>query len=186
MATEIVFVTGGVRSGKSGFASEEAERLGKNGTVTFVATAAVPRRDTDFARRIAAHREARPAGWATIESGTDLGAALRQAAASDVILIDDLTQWVSRILLSAGDSKTREFRIAAEDAADIALSGFMEALDEITAAVIIVSSEVGSGVSPRTRLGNVFADVLGTLNRRMAERADRAYLLVSGMPVQLK
>ena len=186
MAAELVFVTGGVRSGKSSFAVEEATRLGGNGTVTFVATAGDPGGDADMARRVAAHREARPAGWATIEAGADLGAALRQAAASDVILIDDLTQWASGILLASGDARTRGFRAAAEQAADGALTDLFLALDEISATVIVVTNEVGSGVSPPTRLGNVYADVLGVLNRRVAERSDRAYLLVSGMPVRLK
>ena len=60
MAVELVFVTGGVRSGKSRFALEEAARLGENGTVTFVATAGDPGADIDMARRVAEHREARP------------------------------------------------------------------------------------------------------------------------------
>ncbi len=186
MAALLIFVTGGVRSGKSRFAVDEAASLGGNGTVTFVATAADPGDDTDMARRVAAHREARPAEWATIEAGTDLGAALRQAAASDVVLIDDLTQWASRILFASGDSRTPGFRAAAEQAADDALSDLLSTLDEIPAIVIVVTNEVGSGVSPTTRLGNVYADVLGALNRRVAERSDRAYLLVSGMPMRLK
>ena len=186
MAAELVFVTGGVRSGKSYFALEEAARLGGNGTVTFVATAGDPGDDADMARRVAAHREARPAGWATIEAGTDLGAALRQAAASDVVLIDDLTQWASRILLASGDSEAPGFRALAEQAADDALSDLLWTLDEIPTTVIVVSNEVGSGVSPQTRLGNVYADVLGALNRQVAGRSDRAYLLLSGMPVRLK
>ncbi len=186
MVAELVFVTGGVRSGKSQFALEEAARLGVNGTVTFVATAGDAGDDTDMARRVAVHREARPAGWATIEAGTDLAVALRQAAASDVVLIDDLTQWASAILLASGDARKRGFRGAAEKAADDALTALLSALDEISATVIAVTNEVGSGVSPTTRLGNVYADVLGALNRRVAERSDRAYLLVSGMPVRLK
>ena len=186
MAVELVFVTGGVRSGKSRFALEEAARLGENGTVTFVATAGDPGADTDMARRVAEHREARPGGWATIEAGTDLGAALRQASASDVVLIDDLTQWASRILLASGDPEAPGFRAVAEQAADGALADLFWALDEIPATVIVVTNEVGSGVSPATRLGNVYADVLGAMNRRVAERSDRAYLLVSGMAVRLK
>ncbi len=186
MAGRLIYVTGGVRSGKSRFAVEEALGLGENGTVTFIATAAVPGSDPDFIRRIAAHKAERTAGWSTIEAGTDLGAALRQAAASDVVILDDMTQWASRMLSGAGDAGKTGFRAIAEAAAEIAISAFFEAVDEISATVIVVTSEVGSGVSPRTRLGNVFADVLGVMNRRMAERSDEAHLLVSGIPVRLK
>ncbi len=72
------------------------------------------------------------------------------------------------------------------DSADGALTDLLSMLDEISATVIVVTNEVGSGVSPTTRLGNAYADVLGALNRRVAERSDRAYLLVSGMAVRLK
>ncbi len=89
-------------------------------------------------------------------------------------------------MLAAGDPRKRRFRAAAEQAADEALSSLFVTLDEISATVIVVTNEVGSGVSPTTRLGNVYADVLGVLNRRVAERSDRAYLLVSGLPVRLK
>ena len=112
--------------------------------------------------------------------------ALLQAAASDVVIIDDMTQWASRMLRGSGDARKTGFRAIAEAAADIAISTLFESLDEISATVIVVSSEVGSGVSPRTRLGNVFADVLGVMNRRVAERSDEAHLLVSGIPVRLK
>ncbi len=154
--------------------------------MTFVATAAVPGEDTDFGRRIAAHQAERPGGWSTIEAGTNIGAALRQASASDVVIIDDMTQWASRMLRGSGDARKTGFRAIAEAAAEIAISTLFESLDEISATVIVVTSEVGSGVSPRTRLGNVFADVLGVMNRRMAERSDEAHLLVSGIPVRLK
>ncbi len=186
MVAELIFVTGGVRSGKSEFALDEAARLCQNGSVTFIATAGDPGKDTDMARRVAAHREARPGGWATIEASTDLAGAVRQAAASDVVLIDDLSGWASRLLLAAGDPRKRGFRAAAEQAADEALSSLFMTLAEISATVIVVTGEVGSGVSPTTRLGNVYADVLGVLNRRVAEQSDRAYLLVSGLSVRLK
>jgi adenosylcobinamide kinase/adenosylcobinamide-phosphate guanylyltransferase len=49
-----------------------------------------------------------------------------------------------------------------------------------------VSNEVGLGVVPDYPLGRQFRDLLGTANRRLAERADRVALVVAGLPLTLK
>ena len=60
-----VLVTGGVRSGKS----RHAESLVGTGPVTYVAPGPVPEDDdADWAARVAAHRERRPAAWCTLET----------------------------------------------------------------------------------------------------------------------
>ena len=69
---------------------------------------------------------------------------------------------------------------------DAGLMRLTAALELTSATVIVVSSEVGAGVAPPTRLGNVFADLLGEANARIADRADRAILMVSGIPLILK
>jgi len=45
---------------------------------------------------------------------------------------------------------------------------------------LLVSNEVGLGVHPSTPLGREYRDVLGRVNRRVAERADRAYFVITG------
>ena len=73
-----------------------------------------------------------------------------------------------------------------QQAVEGALTDMFLTLDELSATVIVVTNEVGSGVTPPTPLGNVYADVLGALNRQVAEQSDRAYLLVAGNPLRLK
>ena len=99
MAAGLILITGGARSGKSGF----AERLAMQGNrVLFVATAEAL--DDDMARRIAAHRTSRPSEWDTLEEPRAVPQAiLRETAASttpyDTIIVDCLTIWVSNLLL---------------------------------------------------------------------------------------
>ncbi|MBC7816310.1 MAG: bifunctional adenosylcobinamide kinase/adenosylcobinamide-phosphate guanylyltransferase, partial [Planctomycetaceae bacterium] len=99
---KIVLILGGVRSGKSRFAQQLAERLAGD-DVLFVATAEAG--DAEMSRRIQIHRTARPAAWQTIEAACDVGAVLQQAApGQQTILIDCLTLLVSNVLLSCGES----------------------------------------------------------------------------------
>ena len=187
MAAELIFVTGGVRSGKSDWAFREALRLAEDRPVVFIATASADPSDPDFEERVQKHRANRPDYWVTLEADTDLSSVVTDAAQrSRTVLVDDLTQWVRRLMLDAGDDDVKEFRLMAELGVEAALSGLISALELCSAKVIVVSGEVGAGVAPQTRLGNVFADLLGMVNARVAERADRAILMVSGLPVVLK
>ena len=52
--------------------------------------------------------------------------------------------------------------------------------------VVLVSNEVGMGVVPPYPLGRVFRDALGRLNQSAAAACSEVYLLVAGLPLQLK
>ena len=51
---------------------------------------------------------------------------------------------------------------------------------------LVVSNEVGLGLVPPYPLGRRYRDLLGLVNQRVAARADRVYLLVAGLPLELK
>jgi adenosylcobinamide kinase/adenosylcobinamide-phosphate guanylyltransferase len=50
----------------------------------------------------------------------------------------------------------------------------------------VVANEVGSGIVPEFPLGRKFRDLQGTLNQRIAARADRVVLMVAGLPLLIK
>ena len=66
------------------------------------------------------------------------------------------------------------------------------AVDEVNALlalsthVVLVSNEVGMGIVPPYPLGRVFRDALGRLNQSAAAACGEVYLLVAGLPLQLK
>jgi len=168
-----VFVTGGVRSGKSRFAVELAKKTG--GRVLFVATC-VPG-DDEMRARVAAHRKARPAEWTTVEEPLDVAGAIAGAAGRfDAVIVDCMTLFVSG-LLAAGES---------DDAIAGKVDGIAAAAAASPARVVVVSNEVGSGVVPVSELGRRFRDVAGAANQAMARAAGEAYLMVSGLSVPLK
>ncbi len=63
-----LLVLGGIRSGKSEFAES---LVADASTVRYLATAADPGDDPEWAARLAAHRARRPATWSTEETATD-------------------------------------------------------------------------------------------------------------------
>ncbi|MGH9153193.1 MAG: bifunctional adenosylcobinamide kinase/adenosylcobinamide-phosphate guanylyltransferase [Acidimicrobiales bacterium] len=159
----ITLVLGGARSGKSDVAERMAAAAG--GAVTYVATGTAV--DADMAARIEEHRRRRPAGWTTVESGADLPAAL--ARAEGTVLVDALGTWLAGAADLAVDA----------DALCAALAGR-------SGDTVVVSDEVGLGVHPSTEAGRRFRDALGTLNRRVADLADRVVLVVAGRVLPLE
>ena len=180
MATELILITGGARSGKSGF----AERLAMQGKrVLFVATAEAL--DDDMARRIAAHRGSRPAEWDTLEEPRNLPEAISRKAAGansayDTIIVDCLTIWVSNLLLLHEGNADAEARIV--DAA----KKLLDVRNSSDARWIVVTNEVGLGVVPSSSLGRTYRDALGRVNSLVASRADKVYLMAAGLALDLK
>jgi adenosylcobinamide kinase / adenosylcobinamide-phosphate guanylyltransferase len=66
------------------------------------------------------------------------------------------------------------------------LTDLCAALSQSPCPVVIVSNEVGSGVVPAYPLGRRYRDLLGEINQRVANVADRVILMVAGLPLQLK
>ena len=164
---------GGVRSGKSRWAEQQ---LAGQARVDYLATA-VDRDDADWARRIAEHRQRRPAHWRTVQT-LDVAAALAAPAAA--LLVEDLGNWLARTIDRTGGW-------------DGDLSGLRAAAAELASAwracpgrVVLVSNEVGSGIHPESRAGRIFADELGRLNTELAAHADEVVLVVAGLPLWLR
>ncbi|MGM7646726.1 bifunctional adenosylcobinamide kinase/adenosylcobinamide-phosphate guanylyltransferase [Nocardia sp. JW2] len=167
-------VLGGARSGKSAFAEG---LLAEATEVRYLATAVLDPTDNDFAERVAVHRDRRPAHWSTVENTEPATVLTTEAPAT---LLDDIGTWLTA-------------RLDARAAWEAPRGTVSPDCDELVAAVaayrqrlVIVSPEVGMGVIPATRSGRLFRDEIGTLNQRLAQVCDEAFLIVAGLPVRLK
>ncbi|HWC22787.1 MAG TPA: bifunctional adenosylcobinamide kinase/adenosylcobinamide-phosphate guanylyltransferase [Flexivirga sp.] len=165
-------VTGGVRSGKSRHAESLVAGLP---SVTYVAPGPTTTEDPDpdWAARIAAHRQRRPAHWSTLET-RDLTAALR---IDGPVIVDCLGTWLTAVLDEhalwdrLGDAAADTVHRLVSDAADLLRSRTQ---------VVLVTNEVGLGVVPAHRSGRVFRDLLGVVNQRLAAACDEVHLVVAG------
>ena len=107
----------------------------------------------------------------------------RALPCADAILIDCLTVWLSNLMW--------EHRSCPVNAAEVSARSQIEELAELAAKVpwpdlILVSNEVGGGLVPETEVGRRFRDLQGLVNQRCAALADRVFLTVAGIPIQIK
>ena len=170
---EIIFVTGGCRSGKSRFALDYANRHFKS--KIFLATA--PALDDEMKKRIKAHQEARGPEWAAIEEQTEIAEAVASVKTKyQVILLDCMTLWLSNLIM-AGEQESQIFSRT---------EAFIEAIRKIPQSVIIVSNEVGYGIVPVNDIARQFRDIMGTVNQRLAACADVVVWTIAGLPQIIK
>jgi adenosylcobinamide kinase/adenosylcobinamide-phosphate guanylyltransferase len=170
--SHLVFVGGGVRSGKSAFALARAKKLGERRA--FLATAQAL--DDEMRERVARHARERASDFRTVEAPYELAEALRGLADVDVAVVDCLTLWLSNLLLR-GDDEAQIAR-AVDDLVDAATGAAF--------AVVVVSNEVGMGVVPEHPLGRAFRDVSGRAHQRLAASANEVHFAVLGCLLRLR
>jgi adenosylcobinamide kinase / adenosylcobinamide-phosphate guanylyltransferase len=176
----IVFITGGVRSGKSAFAERLAREKGDS--VLYIATGV--NTDAEMEQRILLHRTRRPAAWGLLEVPYDVPGSVSQYEAYDTVLFDCVSTWVTNLLLEVPEEKWRDKQVTEQILRQVKEWG--STLRSYPGTILIVSSETGLGGIALSRLGRWFQDVLGEANQHLAEQADDVYAVLSGIPVKLK
>jgi adenosylcobinamide kinase / adenosylcobinamide-phosphate guanylyltransferase len=181
----LTFITGPVRSGKSSLAQRLAASSGRR--VIFCATATLDVDDEEWSARIARHQAERPSDWTTIETaipgGTDLPAALAAATSTQIVVVDSIGTWLADIM---GRHPLGTNVVDWSDQIEGHALRLNAVLEKSAADVIVVSEEVGWGIHPEHVAGRVFRDIIGRTNQRLCALATQAYLVVSGVSIDLK
>jgi adenosylcobinamide kinase/adenosylcobinamide-phosphate guanylyltransferase len=167
--TKSILITGGARSGKSALAERMTLALGT--PALYIATAEAW--DGEMADRIARHRARRGAEWETVAEPTDLVRALTETDGGAPRLVDCVTLWLSNLMLGGHDWEAEVARIA-------------DLVPRLSAPVVFVTNEVGSGIVPDNALARAYRDAAGIANQRLADACDELWLCVSGHPLKVK
>lgn len=171
--SELILITGGARSGKSGYALKLAKSQKRK--VIYIATAAPL--DSEMKRRIRLHRKARRKDWLTIEEPIEVLKAVKKASKKNVaVILDCLTLLISNLMLKGFKDAVVYDKI----------KSIAAALKENAGLSIVVTNEVGGGIVPDNKLARKFRDLQGNANQIVAEAADCVYFLVSGIPMKIK
>lgn len=187
MSRGIIAVFGGARSGKSSFAQELAEQLGKS--TIYIATA--QNKDKEMAERIAKHQATRPKSWETVEATHNLAEAICSCAEqAEVILVDCVSVYLSNLLLKRfGDLGTDEDPQLPPNLESEILAEMIEVIEvaqDANVTVIFVANDVGLGIVPLYHSARLYRDVAGRTNQLLAKAAKKAFYVLAGIPLDLK
>ena len=177
-------ILGGQRSGKSRCAEARAsawlEQPGRSALLLATALAG----DDEMRARIRRHqsdRARRVPALLTVEEPRELALALRRhGAAARLIVVDCLTLWLTNLLMPMHGDALDEAALAA------ALAALCDALRRAPGPVLLVSNEIGLGLTPLTPPARRFVDELGRLHQLVADSCDRVTLMVAGIEVPIK
>lgn len=142
-----VLVLGGIRSGKSAYAQS-------------LATAAGPVRDL--------------AGEVPDAEPDRLAKLVAEAGPDQVLLVDDLTAWVTAQLAQGSEALA------------VAVAELAEAVRGCAGPVVVVSSEVGLSAVREAAPEREVAEAVGMANQAVAGACDGMVLVVAGQPTWLK
>jgi len=186
-AQRTCLVLGGSGSGKSEFAQRVAARWGE--PVIYLATGRAE--GPEMAWRVRKHKASRPAAWSTVEATRSLAAALDAASAdAPTVLLEDVGSLTANCLPwieEAGGEQAapHEAEAAALAALLSEINGVLDWCEASGKHLVVVSSEVGLGFLPLSPVSRLYKDVIGDANQLLAERVQRTFLVVAGLPLDL-
>jgi adenosylcobinamide kinase/adenosylcobinamide-phosphate guanylyltransferase len=189
--SDIWFVTGGGRSGKSAYAEGlvKFNRLPRNTGVLYIATAVAT--DEEMEDRISRHQARRPKEWITWERYRDLADISVDFEVDDfgTIILDCVGNLLMGILFEeipdAEDCAAEAFE-RVEQIAILEVDELVDYAVKYDRRLIFVTNEVGMGIIPETRYSRLYRDALGRINKHIAGAADKAVMMVAGIPLTLK
>jgi len=166
----IIYISGGVRSGKSRYAQDMALKL--SSAPVYIATAKIW--DEDFEKRVDRHKNERGKQWTTHETYQNLYLLPIQ---NQTVVIDCVTLWLTNIFMDDEQDITKALHVFKSE---------IDHLATLDGTFIVVSNELGMGLHAETPLGRKFTDLQGMANQYVASKADEAIFMVSGLPLYLK
>ncbi|MEM8926700.1 MAG: bifunctional adenosylcobinamide kinase/adenosylcobinamide-phosphate guanylyltransferase [Bacteroidota bacterium] len=166
----VYYISGGERSGKSGYAMELALGLSEN--PVYLATSR--KWDTDFEQRVERHKNERDERWETWEEEKLIG---KLDISGRVVVLDCITLWLTNWFMDLEQDIQACLEKGKQE---------LQQLFKQEGTLIIISNEIGMGGHAETHIGRKFTELQGWMNQFVAKKADKAIFMVSGLPLQLK
>jgi len=177
-------ILGGQKSGKSRAAEARAAAWLRAPQREAVLIATAEAGDDEMTARIARHRTERAVrvpGLVTHEEPRELASALaRWSAPTRLVVIDCLTLWLTQLAMPLHAAAASQAQL------DAACDALVTALRHAPGPVLLVSNEIGLGVSPLTSQARRAVDALGALHQAVAAVCDRVTLMVAGCELLAK
>jgi adenosylcobinamide kinase / adenosylcobinamide-phosphate guanylyltransferase len=184
-ASSLIFITGGVRSGKSSFAERQAvETASTTGRqLTYLATG-VPS-DPEMKERIEKHQQDRLKGtyqWKTIEQSVQIGKLADHFTNEDIILMDCVTTLLNNELFSSEKEWDEHFLKTVKTNVITGITSIKNRAHTM----IVVSNEVLNESLIGNELVFTYGCLLGQIHQYLVREADKVFLVEAGIPIVMK
>jgi|GEM_PF-1060204 len=136
--------------------------------------------------RVEELRQDRPNHWVHVDGHRELGRQLRDLSIGyEQILLDSINQWVANLMLQNLQKYSLEqlIQLIEHEARDLvaALQSGQE-----RSRIILVSSEVGAGITPPKPIARAFRQLVSRINCRIAEVCPTVLQVSVGIPLLIK
>ena len=165
--SNIIFITGGTKSGKSEFAEHLAKEVKG---LSYVALSENNIDDEEWQKKINLHQKRRPKDWKLIET-TDL---LNTLSKEDgPLLIDSIGGFVMESI----DKETTEWLMK--------MNSLISLLKKRKNLTFIVGEQVGWGLVSEYKIGNSYIERIGELQRRITKISKDNWLAINGRAIKI-
>ncbi|MES1205523.1 MAG: bifunctional adenosylcobinamide kinase/adenosylcobinamide-phosphate guanylyltransferase [Pseudomonadota bacterium] len=171
------FVSGGMRSGKSNYALQRASELGPP---PWLYVAPEVEGDEGLKGRLSKHRRDQDAIWRVKDSAARLAEALDPQVIDGhgAMVLDRFSAWLSGRIAASAPTDDRALLAEVAQLADL--------LYHCKIPVVVVTTEVGLGVTSPQGPDHRLVNVIGSANQILAERAHSVVFMVSGVAQRLR
>ena len=165
--SQIIFITGGTKSGKSEFAEHLAKKVKK---LSYVALSKNNIEDKDWQEKINLHRKRRPKNWILIET-TDL---LNTLSKEDgPLLIDSIGGFVMETINKESNEWITKMNL---------LIILLKKRKSIT---FIVGEQVGWSLVSEYKIGNTYIERIGELQKKITKISKDNWLAINGRAIKI-
>ena len=165
--SNIIFITGGTKSGKSEFAEHLAKEVKE---LTYVALSENNINDKEWQEKINLHQKRRPKNWKLIET-TDLLSTLSKE--DGPLLIDSIGGFVMESI----DKEITEWLMK--------MNSLISLLKKRKNITFIVGEQVGWSLVSEYKIGNIYIERIGELQRRITKISKDNWLAINGRAIKI-
>ena len=166
-SSDIIFITGGTKSGKSQFAEHLAKEIKK---ISYVALSENNVNDKEWQKKINLHQKRRPKDWKLIET-TDLINILRKEEGP--LLIDSIGGFVMESIGKNNNEWSTKMHL---------LISLLMKRKSIT---FIVGEQVGWSLVSEYKIGNTYIERIGELQKRITKISKDNWLAINGRAIKI-
>ena len=165
--SNIIFITGGTKSGKSEFAEHLAKDAKK---LSYVALSVNNPEDKEWQKKINTHQKRRPKNWKSIETSDLLNTLSKE---NGPLLIDSIGGFVMESI-----SKENKEWLTKMDSLIVMLK-------KRRTITFIVGEQVGWSLVSEYKIGNTYIERIGELQKRITKISKENWLAINGRAIKI-